>query len=238
MDVKKNVRRKLLGVQGAEILELDCDILIPCAMENAITATVAKKVKAKLVACGGNGTNTSKAEKILETRGIPVLYDFLANSAGVTASYFEWLRNLVERFIYEAEVIRRGRFNIDVMDPYIMPEFRSRIKDILLKKESSKTTTKWNNLLRDIMITAVNDDYSYAKQYKISMKTAGLVNAICRVFTAVILKEGQEERHKLWNSLPQETKRHLKEFFFHPEAVHHNQNAEKIFKNLTSFDEI
>ncbi len=232
LDVNKSIRKKLRGAHGLDILQLDCDLLIPCAMENVITAPVAGKVKAKLVACGGNGTNTSKAEKILQLRGIPVVYDFLANSAGVTASCFEWLRNLADRFRYESEVIREEPFDSAVLNGYIMPEFRLRIKSILKHKESELTTRRWNDLLRDIMFVAVNDDYHYAGQHNISMKTAGFVNSICRVLTAEILKSSPEKRRELWRLLPQQTRSIVQEYFSHPEAEFHNKNARQIIASL------
>ncbi|MBN2628032.1 MAG: Glu/Leu/Phe/Val dehydrogenase, partial [Spirochaetales bacterium] len=69
---------------GAAVLERECDILIPAALENAVTEENAPRIRAKIEVCGSNGTNSSKAEKILYERGVLVVYDFLANSAGVT----------------------------------------------------------------------------------------------------------------------------------------------------------
>jgi glutamate dehydrogenase (NAD(P)+) len=79
-------------VPGSAVLELDCDILIPAALENQITRENAPRIKARLIAEAANGPTTPGADLVLEDRGIFLIPDILANAGGVTVSYFEWVQ--------------------------------------------------------------------------------------------------------------------------------------------------
>ncbi len=91
-------------ITNAELIEIDCDVLAPCALEQVITAENAPRVRAKMVCEGANGPTTPAADAILEDRGILVLPDVLANAGGVVVSYFEWVQGLQEYFWKEYEV--------------------------------------------------------------------------------------------------------------------------------------
>lgn len=82
------------NVTNEELLELECDILIPAALENQITETNAGNIKAKIVAEGANGPTTTEADRILYEKSIFSVPDILANAGGVTVSYYEWVQNL------------------------------------------------------------------------------------------------------------------------------------------------
>jgi glutamate dehydrogenase (NAD(P)+) len=89
------------------IVEHDCDILVPAALENVITADNADRVKARIVAEGANGPTTPDADQILLKKGVFVIPDILCNSGGVTVSYFEWVQNRMGFYWPEAEVNQR-----------------------------------------------------------------------------------------------------------------------------------
>jgi glutamate dehydrogenase (NAD(P)+) len=80
-------------VSNSELLEIDCDVLAPCATENQITSENADKIRCKILAEGANGPTTAAADEILHRKGIFVIPDILANAGGVTVSYFEWVQN-------------------------------------------------------------------------------------------------------------------------------------------------
>jgi glutamate dehydrogenase (NAD(P)+) len=80
--------------RSLDALALDCDVLIPAALENQITGDNAAGVKAKIVLEGANGPTTPEGEEILNAKGVMVVPDIYANAGGVTVSYFEWLKNL------------------------------------------------------------------------------------------------------------------------------------------------
>ncbi|HST03151.1 MAG TPA: Glu/Leu/Phe/Val dehydrogenase [Chloroflexia bacterium] len=106
----KQEHGKLSGFGGSDdisnedILELDCEILVPAALESVITEKNADRIKAKMVAEAANGPTTPEADRILYSKGIMLLPDILANAGGVTVSYFEWAQNIQGYYWAEEEV--------------------------------------------------------------------------------------------------------------------------------------
>lgn len=94
-------------VDNKALLEIECDVLAPCATENQITSENADRIRCKILAEGANGPTTPKADKILHDKGIFVIPDILANAGGVTVSYFEWVQDRMGYFWSEAEVNAR-----------------------------------------------------------------------------------------------------------------------------------
>jgi glutamate dehydrogenase (NAD(P)+) len=92
-------------ISNDELLTCDCDVLVPAAMENTVTAEVAPHVRAKVVVEGANGPTTPEADEILRDNGVTVLPDILANAGGVTVSYFEWVQGL-ESFFWDGKKVQ------------------------------------------------------------------------------------------------------------------------------------
>jgi glutamate dehydrogenase (NAD(P)+) len=92
------------AISNEQLLEVECDALLPCALENQIDTHNAEKIKAKLIVEGANGPITNAATKILDKRGIFIAPDVIANGGGVIVSYFEWVQDIMSFFWDEADV--------------------------------------------------------------------------------------------------------------------------------------
>ena len=105
------------AITNEELFELDCDVIVPAAIEGQITEKNADKVKAKIVVEGANGPTTPEADKILQDKKVFLVPDILANAGGVTVSYFEWVQDLQCYFWSEEDVQKKlkdvmvGTFN-------------------------------------------------------------------------------------------------------------------------------
>ncbi|MEI6581235.1 MAG: Glu/Leu/Phe/Val dehydrogenase [bacterium] len=120
LDLKKLVEHKKItgslsgftackDISNEELLEIECDLLVPAAYENQITTKNANKIRTKVVLELANGPVTPGADEILFKKGIPIIPDVLANSGGVTVSYFEWDQNLKGEHWTEKEVFNKLR---------------------------------------------------------------------------------------------------------------------------------
>jgi glutamate dehydrogenase/leucine dehydrogenase len=104
------------AIAPEELLALECEILIPAALENVITADVAAKVRTRIVAEAANGPTVPDADRVLAEKGVCVLPDILANAGGVTVSYFEWVQNNQGYYWKEEEV--NGRLKEVMVDAF------------------------------------------------------------------------------------------------------------------------
>jgi glutamate dehydrogenase len=94
-------------ISNGDLLAIDCDVLIPAAVENQITGDNAGKIRAKILAEAANGPTTPEGNEILKTMDVFVLPDILASAGGVTVSYFEWVQNLQSYYWTKEEVNQR-----------------------------------------------------------------------------------------------------------------------------------
>lgn len=101
-------------ISGAELLISKCDVLVPAALQNVITIENASRIQAKLIVEGANGPTTPEADPILNEKKIIVVPDILANSGGVTVSYFEWVQNKAGYYWPEEEVNSKHDLKMEI----------------------------------------------------------------------------------------------------------------------------
>ena len=166
-----------------DALELDCDILIPAALENQITTDNAPRIKAKVIGEAANGPITASAEEILEEMGIMVVPDVYINAGGVTVSYFEWLKNLSH--------VRFGR-----LEKRFEQSAFDRILDIVEKETGRHLSDEERNMvargadeadlvysgLEETMITSYNQIREIWKQKNSgTLRKAAFINALDKI---------------------------------------------------------
>ncbi len=165
-------------------LELECDILIPAALEKQITDKNAHRIKAKIIAEAANGPVTPAAEKILLRKGVMIIPDIYINAGGVTVSYFEWLKNLSH--------VRFGRLQKRYEEKH-QKNFIKLVEDLTGKKVSKSRVDYLihgaeeidlvNSGLEDTMIEAYNDirDYKKRRKSEIDLRTAAFAVSINKI---------------------------------------------------------
>ena len=166
----------------AEGLELDCDILIPAALENQITALNVDRIKAKIIVEAANGPVTSDASETLEKRGVLIVPDHYANAGGVLVSYFEWLKNLAHvrfgrlerrfeeqayRRILEAVEVRTGK-------SFTEPELKA-------LAHGADEADLVHSGLEDTMGPAYHRLREIRAQHQVDLRTAAFIEAINKI---------------------------------------------------------
>ena len=175
--------------RSLDALELDCDVLIPAALEHQITEQNAPRVRARIVLEGANGPTTPEADAILEEKGVLVIPDIYANAGGVIVSYFEWLKNLSHvRFgrlekRYQESAHRRMLSTIEsATDTRLTPEERASVI------RGSDELTVVNSGLEEILVVAYHEICDTLRRHPDmrSLRIAAMANAIEKVARAYL----------------------------------------------------
>jgi glutamate dehydrogenase (NAD(P)+) len=167
-----------------DALEMDCDILVPAALERQITRDNAARIKATIIAEGANGPTTDEADRQLAERGVMVVPDIYLNAGGVTVSYFEWLKNLSHvRFgrmqkRFEEESNRRLLSAVErLTDRRFSPA------DLGSAARGASEEDLVNSGLEETMVSAYREIRATRARHsdKIDLRTAAFVNAIDKI---------------------------------------------------------
>jgi glutamate dehydrogenase (NAD(P)+) len=169
---------------GREVLEYDCDVLIPAALESQITSENAPRIKAKIIAEGANGPVTADAEDILLKRGVLIIPDMYLNAGGVTVSYFEWLKNISHvRFgrmekRFEENTQRRM---VNAVEELVGRSFSQSERKLLIRGAGEEDLV--NSGLEDTMINAYEEIKKYSDSHPQikDLRTAAFASAIDKV---------------------------------------------------------
>jgi len=170
---------------SSKTLEMECDILVPAALENQITEDNAQNIQAKIIAEAANGPTTSSAHDILKKRGCLIIPDHYLNAGGVTVSYFEWLKNLSH--------VRFGR-----LDKRFEENAFKRIVEAIESVSGKKFTQEQINMLshgaseedivesglEETMIVAYNEINEIRKKHDVDLRTAAYISAINKIAQA------------------------------------------------------
>ena len=186
-----NENRGVKGFPGAEytedgsaLLEADCDILIPAALEGVINKGNAANIKAPLIAEAANGPVTFAADEILREKGTVIIPDAYMNAGGVTVSYFEWVKNLARiRFGYleRRHEERRGQLIIDALEKMLNTSVPQEIRDQLTTGADELALVRSG--LDDTMRNAYNEirNIFNSRDNVVDLRTAAFVLAIERI---------------------------------------------------------
>ncbi len=170
--------------QRKRVLEVDCDILVPAALEGQITKVNADKVKAKIIAEAANGPVTADAEEILLKKGVMVIPDMYINAGGVTVSYFEWLKNLSHmRFGRMEKRFNANKYRnlVETVERMTGKTIGAKEKDFLTKGADEVDLVRSG--LEETMITAYDQIRTNFKRNKgiNDLRSAAFVSALKKI---------------------------------------------------------
>jgi glutamate dehydrogenase (NAD(P)+) len=183
----------IIGYPGAEsyergsrrsVLEFDCDILVPAALENQITKENAKNIKAKIIAEAANGPTTFEAEEILLKKGVLIIPDLYLNAGGVTVSYFEWLKNLSHmRFGRMEKRFNQNTFRrmVDLVETTTGKSINSKERSLIAKGADEIDLVRSG--LEETMVSAYQQIITLKRRKKKveDLRTAAFINAIQKI---------------------------------------------------------
>ncbi len=171
---------------SAHVLEMDCDILVPAALEKQIRSDNVNRIRAKIVAEAANGPITSDADQVMAKQGVMVIPDVYLNAGGVTVSYFEWLRNLSH--------VRHGRISRR-REAHNALKILETVQDLVGKTFDKKILTGIETSLafgaseadlvdsglEDTMVSAYHEIHAKARSHNLDLRTGALVSAIDKI---------------------------------------------------------
>ncbi len=165
-------------------LELECDILVPAALENQITADNAPRIQARIVAEAANGPTTSEAEQVLAERGVMVIPDTFLNAGGVTVSYFEWLKNLSHvRFgrLQKRQEQAAAQRLLAAVEHLTGRKFSDRETELATRGADEEDLV--NSGLEETMVNAYRQVRGAQERLKgkVNLRTAALISAIDKI---------------------------------------------------------
>ena len=177
-------------LRSADALELECDVLVPAALENVLTSENAARIKARIILEGANGPTTPEADEVFRKKGILVIPDVYANAGGVTVSYFEWLKNLSHVRLGRMDRRRQAATELRLLRAIEVAtgrKFSQVERDSFVKVTDELAIV--NSGLEDTMIVAYQDiREALRRQPDIGdLRTAAFVTAINKV--AIVYEE-------------------------------------------------
>ncbi len=177
------------GFEGTEklkdswaVLESECDVLIPAALENQLNVKNAEKIKAKIIGEAANGPTTSDAHEIIKDRGALIIPDNYLNAGGVTVSYFEWLKNIQHvRFGRMGKRFEEDSYKriLSVIETISDRKFTSKELEILARGAGEKELV--DSGLKDTMVNSYNEINELRKIQDVDLRTAAFISAINKV---------------------------------------------------------